>query len=85
MLRLSCAVLVVGTALIQATAVAMFAVLSLQGDGLGIARAMALILAGPFVLFTLPAVFLLRSRGPRLAAALALLSLAASAAIWTLA
>jgi hypothetical protein len=67
---------------LEALLIAMFAVFSLSGDSLGIARAMALLLSVPFVALTGPALLLMARGRLGLAAALALASLAATALSW---
>jgi hypothetical protein len=73
---------VVLVALAEAAFIGLFAVFALSGDTLGIARAMALILAVPFVVFTVPALLLLRRGRPRLAAFVVALSAAVTYAVW---
>lgn len=75
-------VAVVLVAVAEAAFIAMFAAMALSGDAWGIARAMALILVVPFLIFTLPALALLRSRRPRLAALVIAVSTAAMYAAW---
>ena len=74
------AVLVV--ALAEAALIALFAVFALTGDSLGIARAMMLILAVPFVVFTVPALLLLRRGRWGLAGVIVALSGVATYAAW---
>ena len=66
-------------ALAEAAAVGLFAALSFSGDDLGIAKGLALRLATPLLLLTVPAIALL-GRGHRLWPAL--LALAAAGAQW---
>jgi hypothetical protein len=76
---------VVLIAVLEGGFAALFAALSLSGDSLGIARAMALGLSLPFAFLTLPALVVLRPRRPGAATLMALLSVPATCAIWFLA
>ena len=67
---------------VQAFFIAVFVFFSLTGDSLGIARALALLLALPFAAFTVPALVLLRRDRGRTASGLALLSLAVFWLLW---
>jgi hypothetical protein len=75
-------ILVVLVAVLQAVAIAMFMVFAMTGDPWGIARAMALLLSGPFVALTVPALLLLRSGRRRLAILVAVLSAATTWLAW---
>lgn len=75
-------VAVVLVAIAEAAFIGLFAVLSLTGDGFGIARAMALLLAVPFLVFTVPALLLLPRGRPRPAALVVALSGLATWAAW---
>ena len=66
----------------EAVFIALFAVLSLSGDRLGIARAMALLLAAPFLVFTVPALLLLWRGRPKPAALVVALSGIATYGAW---
>jgi hypothetical protein len=76
------AVAVLVVAFAQAAFIGLFAAMSLSGDSLGIARAMALILAVPFLVFTVPALVLLRRGRPDLAGCVVALSAAAMYVAW---
>lgn len=69
-------------AIAEAAFIGLFAVLSLTGDGFGVARAMALLLAVPFLVFTVPALLLLRRGRSRPAALAVALSGLATCAAW---
>ena len=69
-------------AIAEAAFIGLFALFSLSGDGFGIARAMALLLAAPFVVFTVPALLLLWRGRPRPAALIVALSGVATYAAW---
>lgn len=72
-------------ALLEATAIAAFAAFALSGDAWGIARAMALLLAVPFVLLTAPALALVWRGRLRTGALLAAASVAVTLVAWALA
>ena len=74
--------IVLAIATIQVAAVALFGLFALSGDSWGIARAMAMLLALPFVAFTVPAVILMRNGYPRLAASLAVISIMGTWFAW---
>lgn len=69
-------------AIAEAAFIGLFAVLSLTGDGFGVARAMALLLTVPFLVFTVPALLLLRRGRSRPAALAVALSGLATCAAW---
>ena len=76
----------VGTiAVVELLAIGLFAAAAITGDDWGIARAMASLLAVPFIGLTVPGLLLLRRGHRRSAAALAIASVPVTGLLWRLA
>lgn len=71
--------------MLHAAAIAMFVMFAMQGDSLGIARGMAMLLSVPFAVLTVPAVLLLWSGRRRLAGLVAALAAAVTLMAWAFA